>query len=129
MKHTTRNRALAAFGGIAMAVGVAAPALAEGSRTTSMTDWSSKDASHSWYDGNTDATSTHVTFYDCTREFQATIRRTIYASPDPSYGSEWIDCKAYADAVYAGDVPKGDYHFDVTQFSGTTTVNKLTEVW
>lgn|SRR5664279_341665 len=119
---------LVVFAGAAVAVGVAAPAFAEGDRDSSMTNWSSGNASHNWYDGNNDADSTHVTFYDCTREFKATIRKTIPGF-DPAYGTEWIDCKAYADAVYAGDVPAGDYHFDVTQFSGTTTVNKLTEYW
>lgn len=128
MKSHMRNRMLVAFAGTAVAVGVAAPAFAEGSRDSSMTNWSSGNASHSWYDGNNDSVSTHVTFYDCTREFKATIRKTV-TGPDPSYGSEWIDCKAYDDAVYAGDVPAGNYHFDVTDFSGTTTVNNLTEYW
>lgn len=128
MKSHLRNRMLVAFAGAAVAVGVAAPALAEGQRTSNMAGWSSGDASHNWYDGNTDGADTHVTFYDCTREFQATIRKTV-TGPDPSYGSEFIDCKAYVDAVYAGDVPAGNYHFDVTQFSGTTTVNKLIEYW
>jgi len=119
---------LIVFAGTAVAVGVAAPAFAEASRNSSMTGWTSGNASNSWYDGNTDSVNTHVTFYDCTREFKATIRKTI-PGPDPAYGSEWIDCKAYADAVYAGDVPAGNYHFDVTEFSGTTTVNNLTEYW
>ncbi len=128
MKSRVKNRMLIVFAGTAVAVGVAAPAFAEASRNSSMTGWTSGNASNSWYDGNTDSVNTHVTFYDCTREFKATIRKTI-PGPDPAYGSEWIDCKAYADAVYAGDVPAGNYHFDVTEFSGTTTVNNLTEYW
>lgn len=128
MENRTKNRLLVLFAGAAVAVGVATPAFAEGSRNSYMSGWSSGDASNSWYDGNTDSVSTHVTFNDCTREFKATIRKTV-TGPDPSYGSEWIDCKAYADAVYAGDVPAGNYHFDVTEFSGTTTVNSLTEYW
>lgn len=126
MKDRVKKRLVVVFAGTAIAVGVAAPAFAEGSRTSSMTNWVSGNASNSWYDGNNDSTSTHVTFNDCTREFQSTIRKTV-TGPDPSYGTEWIDCKAYADAVYAGDVPAGNYHFDVTDFSGTTTVNNLTE--
>lgn len=128
MESRTKNRMLVAFAGAAIAVGVATPAFAEASRDSHMAGWSSGDASNSWYDGNTDNVSTHVTFRDCTREFRATIRKTV-TGPDPSYGSEFIDCKAYADAVYAGDVPAGNYHFDVTEFSGTTTVNSLTEYW
>jgi hypothetical protein len=128
MQDRTRNRIVALFSVAAVAVGVAAPAFAEGNRTSSMSSWSSGDASHSWYDGNTDSDATHVTFYDCTREFKATIRKTVTGG-DPSYGSEWIDCKAYVDAVSVGDVAAGDYHFDVTDFSGTTSVNKLVEYW
>lgn len=128
MEERTTNRVLALLAGAAVAAGVAAPAFAEATRTSSMTGWTSGDASNSWYDGNIDAVDTHVAFYDCTREFEATIRKTIPGF-DPAYGSEWIDCKAYADAVYAGDVPAGNYHFDVTEFSGSTTVKKLTEHW
>ncbi len=128
MQHRMKNRIMVVFAGAAVVAGVAAPAFAEGSRTSHMTGWSSGDASNSWYDGNLDSVSTHVMFNDCTREFQATIRKTV-TGPDPSYGTEWIDCKAYADAVYAGDVPAGNYHFDVTAFSGTTTVHNLTEYW
>jgi 6-phosphofructokinase len=91
----------------ALAFGVAAPAFAEGTRTSYMVGWSSGDSSNDWYDANADATNTHVTFRDCTREFQASIRKSV-TGPDPLYGTEWIDCKAYADAVYAGDVPAGN---------------------
>lgn len=70
--------------------------------------------SSNWSDHNRDSTNTHVTFRSCTREFRATIRRTISARPDPSVGSEWINCRSYSDAVYGGDLKAANYHFDVT---------------
>jgi hypothetical protein len=96
-----------------IAVGIAAPAFAEGSRQSYMNDWIDGDGSSNWADHNTDGTDTHVTFNSCTREFRATIRKTITGAPDPSLGSEWIDCKSYADAVRVGDVPAANYHFDI----------------
>ncbi|AJR17986.1 hypothetical protein GUY44_08590 [Pimelobacter simplex] len=50
---------------------------------------------------------------------------TGWTSGDAS--NSWYD--GNTDAVYAGDVPAGNYHFDVTEFSGSTTVKKLTEHW
>lgn len=112
---TRKRRGItAAFAASLMAVGIAAPALAEGHRQSYMNDWHDGDASKSWSDENKDRTDTHVTFNSCTREFKATIRRTVRFASDPALASEWIDCKSYPDAVRAGDLKAADYHFDVT---------------
>lgn len=37
--------------------------------------------------------------------------------PDGTVGSERINCTSYDDAVYAGDVPADDYHFDVSEYT------------
>ena len=112
--RNTRKVITAVIAAALVAIGVAAPALAEGHRQSYMSNWIDGDASSNWNDKNLDAYNGHVTFKSCTREFQATIRQTITARPDPSVGSEWINCKSYADAVYDGDVKSGNYHFDVT---------------
>lgn len=96
-----------------IAVGVAAPAFAEGHRQSYMNNWHDGDASSNWTDRNLDSTNTRVTFKSCTREFRATIRKTV-TGPDPKISNEWIDCRSYADAVYGGDLGRANYHFDVT---------------
>ncbi len=109
------RRALATGAASALiALGIAAPALAEGHRQSYMNDWHDGDRSSSWRDNNIDSTNGRVSFKSCTREFTATIRRDKSFGPDPSVGSEKINCRSYADAVYSGDVSSGDYHFDVT---------------
>jgi hypothetical protein len=114
MKNSIARTLTVAGAGVLIALGLAAPALAEGSRTSHMTRWADGDASKNWQDDNADRTNTHVTFDDCTREFKATIRRTVSLRPDPNAGSEWIDCRSYADAVYGGHLAKGKYHFDIS---------------
>jgi hypothetical protein len=107
-----------------------------------MTNWIDGDASSNWHDNNSDSVNTHVTFNDCTREFTATIRRTRTGLPDPSVGSEYINCRSYADAVYGGDLSAADYHFDVSGMGtaycnpqtgqcvfNSTTVNSLRIYW
>lgn len=113
MTKTRRVLTAVAAAGL-FALGVAAPAMAEGSRTSHMTNWQDGDGSSNWTDTNRDNANTHVTFYSCTREFKATIRKTIALHSDPVVGPEWINCRSYADAVNAGDLAKGNYHFDVT---------------
>lgn len=135
-----RRIVAAIIGGAFVSIGIAIPAVAEGSKTTYMTGWKNGYASNNWYDSNTDSVSTHVTYYDCTNEFTSTIRRTVFSAPDPAIASEWINCKSYADAVYAGDLTAANYHFDISGMpdncSGrfgctptTTTVKKLIIYW
>lgn len=112
MRTSITRTAAVGFAAIAVAVGIAAPALAAGSRTSHMTNWIDGDASSNWSVGTN--ASTHVTFNSCNREFKATIRHTIPLHADPAVGSEWINCKSYADAVYATADGGGNYHFDVT---------------
>lgn len=114
MENSTWRRLAAVVGGALIAIGVAVPAFAEGHRQSYMNDWHDGDASSNWKDDNADGTSTHVTFTSCTREFRATIRRTIPFRADPDVGNEWIDCRSYSDAVYAGDLSAANYHFDVS---------------
>lgn len=93
-------------------LGLAAPALA-GSKTSHMTDWHDGDASSSW--SGTRNHKTSVAFDSCTREFRATIRRTMTARPDPKVADEWINCQSYADAVRSDTLTaSGKYHFDVS---------------
>lgn len=113
MNVLTKRGLMAVLAAVLIAVGVAAPAIAEGHRQSLMKNWQDGDASSNWADKNLDATKTHVTFNSCSREFKATIRQTIPLRPDPSVGSEWINCRSYADAVYAGDLKAANYHFDV----------------
>lgn len=110
----TRRAMTAVVAGGLIAIGVAVPVFAEGSRDSSMSNWTDGDASSNWKDNNTDSTNTHVTYDDCTREFTATIRRTVPFAVDPNVGSEYINCRSYPDAVYAGDLSAASYHFDVT---------------
>ena len=126
-----RFGAAGAVGAIVM--GIAAPAFAEGSRQSYMNDWHDGDASSSWDDNNKDGADTHVTFNSCTREFTATIRKTVPLNPDPKIGSEWINCTSYADAVRVGDVASANYHFDVSGMglawcSGGQCAYNLTDV-
>lgn len=114
MQKKTNRRLASASAAALIAIGLAAPAFAEGHRESYMNNWHDGDRSSSWRDNNIDAANGRVTFKSCTREFKATIRQDKSFAPDPSVGSEWIDCRSYADAVYAGDVGRGDYHFDVS---------------
>lgn len=112
-RHRVRKLAAITTGIAALTFGLAAPALAESTVFGHMSGWGDGHASSSWHDYNTDSTNTHVTFYDsCTKEFTGRIRRNNFG-PDTTMGSEWINCTSYDDAVYAGDVPSDDYHFDV----------------
>lgn len=114
MEKRTSRWAAAVSGSVLIAVGLAAPVFAEGHRQSYLNDWHDGDRSSSWRDNNIDGTNGRVTFVSCSREFRATIRQEKTLAPDPSVGSEWIDCRSYADAVYAGDVSRADYHFDVS---------------
>lgn len=78
-----------------------------------MSNWENGDQSSSWHDSNTDSTNTHVTFYYNCRAFPRMRIRKENFGPDTTVGEEEIDCAAYDDAVYAGDVPADNYHFDV----------------
>jgi hypothetical protein len=140
MTVLTKRRVSALAAGALIAIGVAAPAFAEGSRNSHMTNWIDGDASSNWKDEDTDSTDTHVTFDDCTREFTATIRRTKTLAPDPKVGSEHINCLTYVDAVRAGDLSPANYHFDISDMgisyctSGvcvfyTTSVDALHIYW
>ena len=82
-----------------------------------MEKWTDGDRGPTWHDSNIDNVITNVTFYSvCRHNFDARIRKERFG-PDGTVGSERINCTSYDDAVYAGDVPADDYHFDVSEYS------------
>lgn len=132
------SRAGFAAGVVLVALGIAAPAYAEGDFNSYMNDWSDGDKSRTWQDLNSDGDDTHVTFRDCTREFRAYIVRERFG-PDTTVADEWINCRSYNDAVRAGDVAADHYHFDIGGMGAVchsgqctpreTTVKSLTVYW
>lgn len=114
MSRVTKKSVDAICAAALIVLGIAAPSFAEGTRDSYMNDWTDGDASSDWTDKNKDSVDTRVVFDRCTLEFKATIRHTRTGLPDPSVGSEYMNCASGDDAVHAGDLPSANYHFDVS---------------
>lgn len=111
----------------ALAFGVAAPALAEGHFDSYLSGWYEGRESRQWIDNNLDNTNGRATFSGCNKnDFRITIYKEDFG-PDTNVGSETMQCKTSADAVYAGDVPKDEYHF--TLKSGSNINANVTVYW
>ncbi len=103
--------ATAAVGLGALTMGVSAPAMAEGGFTSYLGAWYAETDSHTWPDQNLDNTNGRATFANCNQDvFNIGIYREDFG-PDTQVGREDIQCRNHADAVYAGDVKAGKYHF------------------
>ncbi len=117
--------AIAATAGVTF--GLAAPALAEGHFDSYLSGWYADHESRQWVDLNLDNTNGRATFSNCNKnDFRITIYKEDFG-PDTNVGSETMQCTSSADAVYAGDVPKDEYHF--TLKSGSNISADVTVYW
>lgn len=130
MHKTAKKFARVASAGVAavaITVGVAGPALAEGHFDSYLSGWYEGRESRQWIDLNEDSTNGRATFSDCNKnDFRITIFKEDFG-PDTNVGSETMQCTSSADAVYAGDVPKDEYHF--TLKSGSNISADVTVYW
>lgn len=107
-----RNGIAGAVAVSAMVIGIAAPAFA-GTRSDTIDNRKDGWSSDRWNDGDSND-ETRVTVRWCTREFRARIRKDRTGLPDPTIGSEWINCRSYDDAVRSDSNPAaGKYHYDI----------------
>lgn len=112
----------------ALAVALAAPALAEGSFSSSITGAYAPFNSRTWTDNNNDATSTHVTFQNCNDQYTSAsyndhakiqlTRETPWYQPDENKGQDTLYCKNTSDTAYFGRVSSGNYHFTIVNING-----------
>ncbi|MFE5300688.1 hypothetical protein [Streptomyces sp. NPDC056632] len=97
----------------------AAPAFAEGSRTTYISKWTPGGESNRWKDQNLDAASTTVGFSGCSTDggngFEAAglILWKDVLGPDENQGFK----SNYCNRVYWGDKSAGDYYFELDGFT------------
>lgn len=118
------SRSVAALAGASFViVGLAGPALAEGTFSSSISNAATTFESRQWQDNNLDSTNGYVNFKNCQGTIggvQVSVDVGIYkedAGPDTQVGREWLQCQKGSDkpsdSVYAGDVGKDQYHFTI----------------
>ncbi|WP_031069380.1 hypothetical protein [Streptomyces sp. NRRL S-118] len=118
LKRTRAARGLI-VGAAILGLAGAAPAFAEGSRTTYISKWTAGGESSRWTDNNRDSVSTSVGFSGCTTDgwdgFKAAgliLHKDVFG-PDPSKGFK----TNYCNRVYWGDVEAGSYYFKLDGFT------------
>lgn len=110
-------------------VGLAGPALAEGTFSSSISKAVPGFESRQWQDNNLDSTNGYVNFKYCTGDIAGYIVEVdvgIYkedAGPDTQVGRETLQCQTGSDSVYSGDVGKDQYHFTIKGIKNATKVN------
>lgn len=120
------SRLTSAIAGVSFVViGLAEPALAEGSFSSHISSGARGFESRSWQDNNLDNTNGYVNFKNCNSDgpsygTEVEVDVGIYkedAGPDTQVGREVLQCQQggeqSSDSVYEGDVPKDQYHFTI----------------
>ncbi|MFI8966596.1 hypothetical protein ACIGO8_31305 [Streptomyces sp. NPDC053493] len=126
---TTRTMRGLVVGAAILGLAGAAPAFAEGSRSTYIQGWQVGHESSRWTDNNLDAVTTSVGFSGCTTDgwngFKAAtliLWKDVFG-PDPSQGVK----TNYCNRVYWGDQSSGSYYFSVDGFTtgGSLSVSSV----
>lgn len=122
-----RTSRIAAVATSAVAIGVlgAAPAFAQGSITTYISNWLPGKESNPWHDGNTDSVSTSVQFSGCSVSGGSftyaglQLKKAVTALPDTVVNRD----NNYCDTSSFGDKAAGDYYFNYSSLNGQDTVD------
>ena len=96
-------------------VGMAVPAFAEGSFTSSLSGVHVGFESRRWVDKNSDNVNTSIYFSSCNRSTNVKVKADVFG-PDPVMG-EGNPCGS---TKYYGDLPSNDYYFVISSISGST---------
>lgn len=116
-------RSVTVAAGVLALAGVAAPAQAEGSFSSSIGSWiAGSNESRRWADKNTDATSTSVAFGGCSTDPGSfySVSPAVYKDvfgPDENKGTK----TNYCGTSYWGDLASGDYYFRLEFINGGAT--------
>ena len=114
--------------GLLLAVTVAGTALAEGNWTSYIINARRSFDSRTWWDGNTDNTSTAIRFDTCRDEnlnngandwAKVSLQRMRGILPAEFRGQRTLNCYNSDTELY-GDQPASDYQFQLDDYSGGT---------
>ncbi|MFI2292878.1 hypothetical protein [Streptomyces niveus] len=121
---SARNRVIrgSVLGAAILTLAVTAPALAEGSWSSYISDWGTGNESRRWTDRNSDSVSTSVGFGGCSASPTSfrSVTLAVYKDvlgPDDNKGNKDNTCSTNS----WGDLASGEYYFGVELINQNAT--------